>query len=68
MVIAAKSDAGKELGKVKVRNSESFRWTTVGGSLGMTGMVVRMATIAIKVACRAKDDVKTHRFCGPKNR
>lgn len=62
MVIAAKSDAGKELGKVKVKNSESFRWITVGGSLGMTGIVVRMATIAISVAWRANDDISTHRF------
>lgn len=60
--MAAKSEAGKELGKVKTRKSKSFRWTTVGGSLGMIGIVVRMATMAIRVAWRAKDDIKTQRF------
>lgn len=68
MVIAAKSDPGKALGMVKVRNSESLRVTTTGGWLGMTGIVVTMATIAMRRACMAKDEINTHRFCGPKNR
>lgn len=68
MVIAAKSDPGKVLGMVKVRNSESFRVTTTGGRLGITGIVVIMATIAIRSVWMAKEEISTHLFWGPKSR
>lgn len=68
IVIAAKSDPGNALGMVNVRNSESFRVTTTGGSLGMTAAVVMMATIAMRSVWMAKEETRTQRFWGPKNR
>lgn len=66
--MAAKSDPGKVLGIVNVRNLESFWVTTTGGWFGMTGIVVIIATMAMRRAWMAKDEIKTHRFCGPRTR
>lgn len=62
IVMAAKSDPGKVLGMVNFRNSEPFSVTTRGGSFGMTGIVVIMATTAMRHAWIAKDETNTHRF------
>ena len=68
MVIAAKSDPGKLLGNVNLMNSELCSCTTTGGSFGMTGIVVMMATTAMRTDWMAKEEINTHRFWGPKKR